>query len=678
MSEIPPPIPGPEDYYFTVVLSGGLALGSYFAGAVAQLGYFVTHWNAQAEKDGRPHVYVDMVSGASAGALTGATLVHYLAAGSRDPEEFVKKNFTTWCGPRLSADKLLATRGNSFLSSKEIEELAQEVLPSNADLGLAYGQERLVFVCTMTSMTPTLFDVNMPRSWVGDSGSRKAGLPMEGATRRDWISFRFQPVGDVDKRFIKKGEDGKTSIESLHFQEREWVALEAASWPSSSSEGADSKLMFWERFRWAAMTSAAFPLAWDPVRFWRRGTFYQPPTRNESGSYEFTYMDGGIIDNMPLGRAANILSHIALQTADGDGLTSRRGYVLIDPGGASRSTEAVFAGRRVKGPQRTSEPLTHIGGPLFEALREQSFWHDLSRAKDVNEQIATFKKVYAPMLVQSVAAGAYDGTALKDLKHQALKMFAAQVNDKEGRLQNLLRHIESWPVFAGLTGDTLEKAKVVVVMAQIAADLDGKHEMTILRITPGDDATLKSAFLGAFGGFASQHYMADDFALGLHDAEASLRKFIADTPFAESVSFFGADQVATLRSEVLAHVPAPGPEGGLEGLGTFRREQLQKALLRRAFAYIQMQFPNLLPYLLKRVALAVGILAILIGILALSHGPLKDLLGWIFLIGGAILALTGFGDGFLKAAQTWFARLGQGVKAGMASFKHSTKQPPNP
>ena len=150
--------------YVSVVLSGGISLGAYHAGAVAQVGWFLSEWNKLCDEDkSLPRIFVDVVSGASAGAMTGAMLAHFIGsdyyatypnqskfAGLTKEEFFVKQNFDTWCGEKLSILNLLegedAADRTSVLSNSVLQKLAEEAMP-HVEPALPKGQGKLIYTC---------------------------------------------------------------------------------------------------------------------------------------------------------------------------------------------------------------------------------------------------------------------------------------------------------------------------------------------------------------------------------------------------------------------------------------------------------------------------------------------------------------------------------------------------
>src|SRR4051812_43369271 len=87
----------------TMILSGAISLGAYEAGVVSQIAFALDKWN-EARPDAPPLAVIDVISGASAGAMTGAMLAAHIMQGG-DPADFVNANLNTWCGPETTFDQ---------------------------------------------------------------------------------------------------------------------------------------------------------------------------------------------------------------------------------------------------------------------------------------------------------------------------------------------------------------------------------------------------------------------------------------------------------------------------------------------------------------------------------------------------------------------------------------------
>lgn len=510
----------------SVVLSGGISLGAYFAGAVAQIGYFVAKWNATADARGAPTIYVDVVSGASAGAMTGAMLFRFVGTGCQDPEGFVRANFDAWCSDDLSFAQLLDPKNTgdpSFLSNIVVEKAGERFLPPHGEIALAFGQQRLIYTCTLTSMQPIPFGINLQEPRLsGPPAAQVAELL--GQTRRDYITFRITPEGHVDARFRRP--DGFTN----QVEANGGLALmELASDPAASGQSV------WERLRWAALASGAFPMAWMPVRIPRKLDLYPPAMpRTPDGLGWFTYSDGGIIDNVPLGRAAKVLQDYAKYCPGAaEDVFGARSYVLIEQSevGAGEGPPPATAGDRSS--RHRDGSVGEQLGVVMEAMREQSLYMDLRTASHINKRLELRTHTIWPTLAELVASipeaqlDAYERRVIA-----SLKKLLESTGDARVPSEIVERYRSRSDVVDALGGHGFPRVPQervalfagMVAVLDLIADLGDKHQLNLLRITPG--RRLFSAFLGNFGGFVKRTYMVRDFQQGLADAQASLTRLL--------------------------------------------------------------------------------------------------------------------------------------------------------
>ncbi len=561
-----------EPRYLSVVLSGGISLGAFHAGAVAQLGWFLARWNTERKGTDLPSIYVDVVSGASAGALTGAMLTHFIGTNfyekkSKGSEaerlrEFVRANHDAWCGERLSFNGLIASadaaRRRSFFSNSAAEELAAEFLPA-CDPALPEGQRRLIYTCTLTSLEPIPFSVKLP------SATAPGDHELIGKTRRDWITFMIAHSDAVPSRLMDAQRKPTNAAYAPTADSP--IFMELASDTQDTSSPATRDLL-WLRFRMAAIASGSFPIAWSPVRFGRRQSFYPAEAQSKDRPNErmrFTYMDGGVIDNMPLGRAAKVMRDYSLWTKDREGVASRA-YVLIGTIPGDVKPDPVPLGGELEPVRSTGTLLLEQGGPIFESMREQSYFDDLQGARDLNKRLEDREQVIFPYLLKiaqstvnaSEEAGAIERQILEVLKGRLVGATDSDADAKAWllRLEEQYQGTQS-DILAQADGDVQRLYLKLMIFYDLTAGLNGRHYVKILAINP--KVVPQSAFAGNFGGFFAQEFMQQDFQHGMEQAREVLKQYVANV-LAEA----GMDsQMARIEKEIFAEAALLAKEVGL-------------------------------------------------------------------------------------------------------------------
>jgi hypothetical protein len=487
-------------------------------------------------------IYLDVVSGASAGALTGAMMTHFigsnfyatLLAGDLDArlEHWVRRNFEAWCGDSLSMASLLSEekdeKRTSILSAKPIEAIASHML-TPADPALPGMQKRLLFTCTLTGVTAIEYDLSMPKAKPRDLkfrvGSKRTEV-MRGRTRRDWVTFSIREVGGVYPG------------SNLSFSKDGWLMEELASDPGLCIDANDRDLL-WDRLKWFSMASGSFPLAWNPVRMERSTRFYPDTKYGSRGFRKFDYSDGGIINNMPLDRACKVIRDFSRSAqADLDGLFDRRGYLLI---GTDLKKSEVRENPKVvsdtpsgDAPKRDSKfNQGPLGAAIFESMREQSFFDDLRDAKRINRQLELREKMIWPMLARyanqliPLQASAELDIALQEL-HKVLrkKMPFTPTKAVQEASSHLIKQYSARSSVVlvakkhNLQGPSNDLFIANVVLHDLIHDNAEKHNLEIIQVHATQE--LHSKLLGNFGGFLDSEYRKRDFLIGIESARARL------------------------------------------------------------------------------------------------------------------------------------------------------------
>jgi len=118
-----------------IVISGAVSLGSYEAGVMYELLEAIALRNELLETDHPDRVVIDVITGASAGAMTAAILSQQLYyGGSRLRDPYNNPLFNAWV-KKVDIDGLLKVeRKNhkySFLSSAVVDDIGMTYLPDD-------------------------------------------------------------------------------------------------------------------------------------------------------------------------------------------------------------------------------------------------------------------------------------------------------------------------------------------------------------------------------------------------------------------------------------------------------------------------------------------------------------------------------------------------------------------
>jgi predicted acylesterase/phospholipase RssA len=487
----------PKTPRLTMILSGAISLGAYEAGVVSQIAYALAKWN---EGESQPRMIIDVIAGASAGAMTGAMLARHIMTGS-DPARFVKLNYEQWYGtgfgnllPRNDDTK------HSFLSAKVIDNEARalynDIQPD--PYMQRVRQEELIYTCTLTSLDPIPFQFRFTTGQT--DGDEPVEDQMWGKTQRDFITFSL--TNDSDEPIKEVTPTAERDSEQAH--------------PAD-----------WDRLFSVAVASGAFPLAWQPIKLHRLNEDYPPPW-GELGPGTCTqlrYTDGGVLNNMPLGQAANAMRALRGTVS----AMEDRVYILIEPDPervTPSGTREVYDSSKSAGVRDEDTPLLGVLDEVYHALREQSFMMDVLESQKVNRRIEARNKFLLNLIADATNALEEASASLReDETRQQLAGFLGK-RVSQHTVDAVLTQYHDQTIQDKALQDALASIRperknlflLQVALSDFIADLHLKGTIRIERIFPAPSARLAGAMIGHFGGFLDPLRMRHDFLRGAEDA----------------------------------------------------------------------------------------------------------------------------------------------------------------
>jgi predicted acylesterase/phospholipase RssA len=301
-----------------LVLSGGVSLGSYIAGALDEL---VAAFEASHQSATGPRYVVDVITGASAGATTAAVLAHgllYQAGKTRLAETWVSGlDIVDLLDPRIKHEL-------SVLNPNRLYQLADEVLA-----------------------------VPEPSTWQR-AQSCAATL------------YLAMTIANIDPLIYQNGVFRAVGRNIPFLQERH---AEQETYRLTDDVSPTDPL--WQRAAHVAIASAALPYAFplvrlrrdlsDPLQYIEAGTLNGPVFNPGTNIRECLYADGGAFNNLPIDLAWHYVRQI--DQTEGDKVHPDRMFVLVDP-------SPDMANMRVKTARYPG--LIEFTGKFFRALRAES------------------------------------------------------------------------------------------------------------------------------------------------------------------------------------------------------------------------------------------------------------------------------------------------------------------
>lgn len=572
---VDPPLAGPDTRRLSMILSGAISLGAYEAGVVSQIAYALGKWN-EARPDEPPLAVIDVISGASAGAMTGVMLARHIMEGG-EPAEFVHANFEQWCGEKTTFARQLSPSDDddkhAFLSSSLIDELGEEFFtPVNIDAA-RIRQTELIYTCTLTSLDPIPFHFDVTTHTHGADG--RSCFDMEGYTSRDVITFSVVRAGEANA--------GERVQEVPGGLKRDAPGTHPADW---------------KRMLSVATASGAFPGAWQPFKIWRYNEDYGRPWNQHNGRVRLRYTDGGVLDNMPLGQASN-----AEKSLNHRSPSETRLYVLIEPApeqheadGDSRNDPDSLDAQRDR-----ETPVLRVLNRVYEALREQSFYRDVRDSQRINQRLEARNAFFPGLVADATRAVPADALAEREavVRGEIKQMLAARRGGAAARESDSVAAIEkTYRAEAGVAGGKLRDAFVSVaperqtlfllqmVLADLVAGLHDKCPIAVERIRPARSQALAGEVLGNFGGFLASSMIQHDFSRGLDDAFGWLARWADQENWlapAGVIADFPEKYAINPEGERLANLPWSQVPADI-------KERISDLVIRRAVDFLSDEF----------------------------------------------------------------------------------------
>lgn len=454
----------------SITVAGAVSLGSYEAGVLYEVLDAIAQHNAGVPEDSR--ILVDVLTGASAGGMSATVLAQKLmfeADSLADP--YNNTLYRAWVQD-IDIEGLLALQqdedpSHSILSSNLVETLSAKYLSQRYS----------------THIPP------VPVKHPAAAGAIRLGLALSNLNGIDY-SYKVRPNG---------------AFTYTRFEDQLYANVD----PSSDT------LDFWEPLRNAAVSCGAFPFAFrvkDLVR--HRSEFDSPNVVFPMPFETFTYTDGGVFQNEPLGLAKNLVDELD-QHIDNDS----RFYLFIAPHVKGSTAHSDF--------NESNADYKATASQLINAVYGQAGFQDWIQAEDVNQRIYLFNH-RAVELKDAIVQARIQPNVLRDSADALLPLlFAGRAPGAEtvGQAQQRLKQ-QFGQEYGDLT--TAANAGVAdtwidsILALETAADLGERDEMVIYGIT-ASEAELAGSQLEAFVGFFEQEYRDHDYDIGRTKAREFLQ-----------------------------------------------------------------------------------------------------------------------------------------------------------
>ena len=471
-----------------ITIAGAVSLGSYEAGVLYEVLDAIAQHNATPETSKDDRIVIDVLTGASAGGMTAIILAQKLLySGDEFCGPYDNPLYNLWV-KRISLTGLQGTEEDepatdSLFSSNLIETISREALKARY------------------ATSPPAAATQHPAV----QGSLRVGVAI---TNLNGVAYGYAVSPSGKFTYVDYGDQ----------MTREVVA--------SKCDNPD----FWEPLRQAAVACGAFPVAFR-VQDVSRSAKDEPDDYAgenlepwDSEPTTFTYSDGGILQNQPLGIAKNLVDLID-QHKDQE----KRYYLFVSPHAKDPAANDSF--------HAANSDYFRLAKRLIDVVMGQSGFQDWITAKGVNERVKLLDE-RAAGLKDAIKNGDIDVDALAITATSLLKLFfpnkehlspgatgPENLGDAQARIGSQ---------YAAEIGELTGKGQAgafrdAVLAFETAAGLGARDHMTIYGVI-ANSSELAGAELQAFLGFFDQRFRDHDYDVGRKHAQAVL----VDPALAES------------------------------------------------------------------------------------------------------------------------------------------------
>jgi hypothetical protein len=469
-----------------ITIAGAVSLGSYEAGVLYELLRAIRTYNDAAPTEDKK-IYIDVLTGASAGGMTAAMVSQRLMYDAASLEgEFTNALYEAWV-ESISLMKLVKMhwsekKWHSLFSSDLIDSIGQEMLIASME---KKGSGPHAAVERINDVPQTL----------------RVGLAL---TNLNGIDYMIPIAGNDDDGF-----NYTTSVDQMIF---EVAADDQKNCP------------LWKQMCATAVGSGAFPAAFRPKAIdrkveeygdrlpasdaqWVEGKTYVK-WRGES-PYPFPFSDGGVLQNQPLGIAKDLVDAKVKDRAARLGSSAFRDahdrlYVFVAPHSVKSTAESLHAQKITIGDELRQ---------LVNVYMRQAMFHDWIIAEGVNQKIRSLDQ-RASQLAEVMAARSLDvGSLLKASSELNALLMGSEEPKRLARLQE--QYGAEYDKVNQAAGSQAAKAFVsALATLEAAAHLEARDKMKIVAVIADPRKDLAGSGLSAFVGFFKKSYRQHDYWVG--------------------------------------------------------------------------------------------------------------------------------------------------------------------
>jgi predicted acylesterase/phospholipase RssA len=292
----------------------------------------------------------------------------------------------------------------------------------------------------------------------------------------------------------------------------------------------------------AAVASGAFPFAFRAKDIQRQRNEYRDdniegwPLKSKEDK-TFTYTDGGVLQNQPIGLAKNLIDdHVVpdrLKQLDFTAFNDAdlRLYVFVSPHSMQSEVSTGFSAGNANFARMTDE--------ILRTYTRQAEFHDWIMAEQLNQQVNGLD-IRAQQLADALTARpqTLDVSALETAAKQLATLLSEGEPERKRRADRLqIQYKKLYDEVSAIGPDTAKAWVNSILTFEAAAKLQTRDRMNILAVTANGRQELAGAGIASFAGFFSRKYREHDYTVGRNKA----RKYLAGLDVKNILGLTGAE-----------------------------------------------------------------------------------------------------------------------------------------
>lgn len=511
-----------------ITISGAVSLGSYEGGVLYEILTALAQHNLDPRTTPAQKIYVDVLTGASAGGMTATICAQKLLY---ENESFVDHRNNPLYLPWVQDISLAALLNLSQMDDPTESILSSELIQT---ISRRYLMQRYA-----TGLPPVI-------------------SPHPACATSLFLGLAVSNLNGID--YAVPMMTGGQFIYTRH--EDQFIRQLAGA--------ACDQPQIWDPIRQAAVACGAFPFAFRVQELIRLQSEYTQFTNSAPVGYPATagayaYTDGGVFQNEPLGMAKNLVDLI-----DQHQNYQSRLYLFVAPGAKSSTMNSDFRAATAK--------FFPLAQRLVSAIFEQGRFQDWIMAENVNQQIGLFNR-RAIALHALLRNGTLNVQAVATVNGGLLASFYANPANAQADFTRLQQQFatEYSDLAANVSQAAADAWITAILIFERAADLPDKDEMQIFGITATTDE-LAGDVLMAFGGFFDQRLRDNDYDLG----RMKTRQFIDSMNNDPNSPFYPIYYTPSANQPITGVDPALGTST-VQDLPQSQRVQLRNQIKNRVW-----------------------------------------------------------------------------------------------